>query len=170
MHCLLIYPDLKTFREFYIRYIQRQIDERNEIILFNPFYETVGTVRQNLSRGYIDLVKFQHTSDISLIIADSLNQYFGKVPIAKFRKMLVMFAIKKKKQGVSILSDMGSYFFKTLCNELVDYELSLPKKYDNQVKGLCLYNQLDFDNRLSKRQKEELINHHGMAIMLKRID
>ena len=58
LHCLLIYPNLETFREFYIHYIKRQIDLKNEIILFNPFYETVGTVRQNLSMGHIHLDEF----------------------------------------------------------------------------------------------------------------
>jgi hypothetical protein len=49
LHCLIIYPNLKTFREFYTHYIKRQIDLRNELTLFNPFYEAVGAVRQNLS-------------------------------------------------------------------------------------------------------------------------
>jgi hypothetical protein len=166
LHCLLIYPDIDTFRKFYTYHIQRQINLENEIILFNPFYETVGTVRRNLSMGHVHLDEFQYSSDISLIIADSLNQYFGKVGIMEFKDRLVKFAIQKKKDGVSILSDMGSYFFKMLYTELIEYELSLPTQYTGPFKGICVYNQLDFDNRLTEKQKLDLVNHHGMAIKL----
>ena len=166
LHCLLIYPDLETFREFYTRYIRRQTNSENEIILFNPFYETVGVARQNLSMGHIYLVEYQYESDISLIIADSLYQYFGKVSMTEFRERLIRYAIAKRKEGVSILSDMGAYFFKMLHKELVEYELSLPTQFEIPLKGLCVYNQLDFDNRLTERQKLDMINHHGMAIKL----
>jgi hypothetical protein len=164
---LLIYPDLQTFREFYTYYIQRQINIKSEIILFNPFYETVGNVRQNLSLGYIHVHEIEYQNHISLIIADSLNQYFGKVPMSKFKDGLVKFAVEKGKDGVSILSDMGSFFFKILDKELIDYELSLPTQFDIPLKGICVYNQVDFDNRPTERQKIEMVNHHGMTIRLK---
>ena len=170
LHCLFIYPNLKTFREFYTRYIQKQIDIKNEIILFNPFNETVGSVRQNLAKDHIRPDEFQHKSDISLIIADSLDQYFGKVPMVEVKNKLVKFAVEKRKDGVSILSDMGSYFFKRLYKELIEYELTLPTQFDSLLKGICIYNQLDFDTRLTEKQKLDMVNHHGMAIQLKCID
>lgn len=170
LHCLLIYPNLETFREFYIHYIKRQIDLKNEIILFNPFYETVGTVRQNLSMGHIHLDEFQDKSDVSLIIADSLNQYFGMIPMAQFKDKLVKYAVKKSKDGVSILSDMGSFFYEMLYKELIEYEYSLPVQFDIPLKGICAYNQLDFDNRLTEKQKQNLINHHGLSIKLEAVE
>jgi hypothetical protein len=169
LHCMLIYPNLATFRNFYTCYIKRQLDEKNEIILFNPFYETVGMVRQNLSMGHIHVDEYEYKSDISLIIADSLNQYFGKVPMMKFKERLVKYAIEKRKDGISILSDMGSYFFKMLYKELIHYELSLPTQFDAPLKGLCVYNQLDFDNKLTEKQKQDMVDHHSMAIELKSI-
>ena len=169
LHCLLIYPDLKTFREFYTQYIKLHVNNKNEIIVFNPFYETVGTVRQNLSMGHIHVNEFEYKSNISLIIADSLNQYFGKVTMSEFKDRLVKFAIENSKDGVSILSDMGSYFFKMLYKELIHYELSLPTQFDAPLKGICVYNQLDFDNRLTEKQKQDMINHHGLAIKLESV-
>ncbi|HKR73944.1 MAG TPA: hypothetical protein VJR94_07515 [Candidatus Nitrosocosmicus sp.] len=169
LHCMIIYPNLPTFRNFYTYYIKRQLDEKNEIILFNPFYETVGMVRQNLSMGHVHVDEYEYKSDISLIIADSLNQYFGKVPMVKFKERLVKYAIEKRKDGISILSDMGSYFFKMLYKELIHYELSLPIQFDAPLKGLCVYNQLDFDNRLTEKQKQDMVDHHSMAIELKSI-
>jgi hypothetical protein len=117
--------------------------------------------------GHIHLDEFQHKGDISLIIADSLNQYFGKVPLVEFKDKLLRFAVEKRKDGVSTLSEMGSYFFKMLYKELIDYELSLPTQFDAPLKGVCIYNQLDFDTRLTGKQKLEMVNHHGMTIKLK---
>lgn len=170
LHCMLIYPNITTFRNFYTYYIKRQINEKNEIILFNPFYETVGTVRQNLSMGHIHLDEFEYESELSLIIADSLSQYFGKVSMGDFKERLVKYAIDKRKDGVSILSDMGSYFFKMMYKELIHYELSLPTQFDAPLKGLCIYNQLDFDNRLTEAQKQDMVDHHGMAIKLESVE
>jgi len=167
LHCLLIYPNIETFREFYICYIQKQINKNNEMVLFNPFYETVSTARQNLSMGHIYIDEFRQESDVSLIIADSLNQYFGKVSMTDFKDNLVKFAINKRKEGVSILSDMGSYFFKMLYAELLRYEYSLPEHFDLPLKGICVYNQLDFDYKLTEKQKRELIEHHSTTIRLK---
>lgn len=89
--------------------IQKQMNEKNEVILFNPFYETDGSIRQNFSIGHIHKDEFQYKSDILLIIADSLNQYFGKVPITEFRERLVKYDIEKRKDGISILSNLGSF-------------------------------------------------------------
>jgi len=170
LHCLVIYPNLEIFRKFYIRYIRRQINLKNEIIMFNPFYETVGTARQNLSMGYIQMGKSRLQGDILLIISDSLNQNVEKVPISEFTGRLLKLAIEKRKKGVSILSDMGSYFFKMLNKELIDYEFSLPVQFDMPLKGICVYNEIDFVNRLTEKQKLDMINHHGMAIKLESVE
>lgn len=114
----------------------------------------------------IPLDEFQYKNDTSLIIADSLNQYFGKVSMMEFKDKSVKFAVEKRKDGVSILADMGSYFFKMLYKELIDYELTLPTQFDSPLKGICIYNQLDFDNKLFEKQKLDMVNHHGMAIKL----
>ena len=90
--------------------------------------------------------------------------------MAEFKDRLVKFAVEKRKDGDSIMSDLGSYFFKMLYSELVDYELSLPIQFDAPLKGVCIYNEFDFDNRLTEKQKLNLVNHHGMAIKLESID
>ena len=57
-----------------------------------------------------------------------------------------------------------------LYKELIDYELTLLTQFDSLLKGICIYNQLDFDTRLTEKQKLDMVNHHGMAIKLKCID
>jgi hypothetical protein len=69
------------------------------------------------------------------------------------------------KNGVSVLADLGAYPHKSKYNDLVDYELSLPTKYDVPLKGFCLYHQKDFD-KFTDEQKQKLIEHHGKAIKI----
>jgi len=61
---------------------------------------------------------------------------------------------------------MGSYFFKMQYTELIDYELSLPIQYYWRLKGLCIYSEPDFNNSLTEKQKQKLVNHHSIAIRL----
>ena len=76
IHYLVIYPDLITLREFYSYYIQKNIEEKNQIVQIAPFYETEDSVRQTLSEGHReikDLEKFE--KERTLIIVDSLKKY-----------------------------------------------------------------------------------------------
>ena len=76
-HYIIIYPNLDTIRQLYASYINKQIQDNNEIVLVNPFYETTESTRQVLSQRP-DLDVFKHEKEKSLIIIDSLAEYFGK--------------------------------------------------------------------------------------------
>ena len=165
-HHMIIYPDLDILREIYSNYVHKQIKENNEIVLVNPFYETTDSVRQILSEKYDhgmdDVSKFE--KEESLIIADALEEYLGDPPLIYVKKSLENYA-KMGKNGVSVLADLGAYPHKSKYNDLVDYELSLPTKYDVPLKGFCLYHQKDFD-KFTDEQKQKLIEHHGKAIKI----
>jgi MEDS: MEthanogen/methylotroph, DcmR Sensory domain len=165
-HYMLIYPDMTVLRELYSNYVHKQIKENNEIVLLNPFYETPESVRQVLSEKYDhgmdDISKFE--KEESLLIADALEEYLGNQPLIYVKKSLENYA-KMGKNGVSVLADLGAYPHKSMYNDLVDYELSLPTKYNVQMKGFCLYHQKDFD-KLSEAQQQKLIEHHGKALKL----
>jgi hypothetical protein len=79
LHCLIVYDDLITLREFYSYYIQQQIEEKEEMVQINPFYETTDSVRETLSTGYkaIDVEKYEN-KEKRLVIVDSLEKYLGK--------------------------------------------------------------------------------------------
>jgi MEDS: MEthanogen/methylotroph, DcmR Sensory domain len=165
-HYMLIYPDLTTLREFYSCYIHKQIEENNEIVLINPFYETTDSVRQVLSEKYDhridDISKYE--KEESLLIADALEEYLGDQPLIYIKKGLANYA-KMGKNGLSVLADLGAYSHKSRYKDLVDYELSLPTKYDVQMKGFCLYHQKNFNN-FSDEQKQKLVEHHGKALRI----
>ena len=148
-HYIIIYPNLDQ--------------KNNEIVLVNPFYETTESTRQVLSQRP-DLDVFKHEKEKSLIIIDSLEEYFGK-PLngMPFKKNLANHAKKIGKNGLSILGDIGAYPYKSKSEDLVGYESSSPAKFDLPMKGFCLYHQKDFDI-FSREQKQKLIEHHGKVL------
>jgi hypothetical protein len=80
-----------------------------------------------------------------------------------FKKSLANYALQIGKNCLSVLADMGAYPYKSMYKDLVDYESSLPTKYNMPLKGFCLYHQKDFD-KFSDEQQQKLIEHHGKAI------
>jgi hypothetical protein len=77
----------------------------------------------------------------------------------------VEYAKANKKSGVSIIADKGAFVFKHRIDDLVNFELSLPSKYDMDLKRICVYHQKDF-NRVPEAQKQKLLNHHMIAVKI----
>jgi hypothetical protein len=102
----------------------------------------------------------------ALIIIDSLEEHFGDQPHKYLKKSLANYT-EIGKNGLSVIADLGAYNHKSMYKDLVDYELSLPTKYDDYIalKGFCLYHQNDFD-KFTNEQKHKLIEHHGKAIKI----
>jgi hypothetical protein len=163
-HYMIIYPDLDTLRDLYSNYAHKQIQENNGIVLINPFYETTDSVRQVLSEKFNDRISniSKYEKEESLMIADALEEYLGDQPLIYLKKSLASYA-EMGKNGVSVLADLGAYSHRSKHDDLVNYELSLPTKYDVQMKGFCLYHQKDFDKFLEE-QKQKLIEHHDKAL------
>jgi hypothetical protein len=109
----------------------------------------------------------QYEKQDSLLIIDSARAYFGSsIDIVSFVKSLVNYADQIGKNGVSVLADMGSFFHYDKLDYLTEYETSLPPRSDLKAKGLCLYNRDDFNWRLSRIQKKNLLEHHGRELMI----
>jgi hypothetical protein len=167
IHYLVIYDDMTTLREFYSFYAKKQIEENNDTVSINPFYETVESVRQILTQGHrpIDVKKFEDNQ--LLFINVSLKEYFGKEPVMESRKKIVREAVKRGKNGLSVIADVGAFYFKKELQTLLDLETSLPSHFiDMKYNGLCAYHQSDFD-LLTEEQKQDLMNHHKRSIKLR---
>jgi len=166
-HYMIIYPDLDTLRGLYSNYVHKRIQDNDEIVLINPFYETTDSVRHVLSEKYNNSTDdvSKHEKEGSVIIIDSLEEYFGQQPDMHFKNDLVNHAKKIGKNGLSILGDIGAYPHQSKHKDIVDYELSLPTKFDVPMKGFCLYHRKDFD-RFSEEQKQKLVEHHGKALRI----
>ena len=48
-HYIIVYPDLSTLRRIYSNYSKIQLENKNDIVLLLPFYETTESVRKILS-------------------------------------------------------------------------------------------------------------------------
>jgi hypothetical protein len=192
-HALMTYPDLMTLRRIYVQYVKKLLEDSNEIVLILPYYETMEMVRLALYGGintngnnnfeYSEINVRKYERDGSLIIMDSLRGYFppekqgnnskedksgGNLDFLSYLSVLLKQAERKGKNGVTVLSDMGSFHhhdqFGT--QKLVDYELSLPKTYDGNLKGFCLYHKKDFETRFSQKQQASLNSCHSRSIEL----
>ena len=196
-HCLMVYPDLMTLRGMYSHYAKTQLKDNNEIVLILPYYETTDMVRLTLSGRnvysgntdypfeYFGIDVNKYEKEGALIIMDSLKGYFpsgdqsgfrdnydkyrGDLDFLSYLGILLKQAERQKKNGVTVLSDIGSFHHYNNRHgnlKLIEYECSLPKKFEKNLKGFCLYHQKDFQNKFSQEQQAELLNCHSRDIMV----
>ena len=122
---------------------------------------------KNNQGNIIDVRKYEKEG--SLVIIDSVKAYFGSdTDLMSFVEKLAKEAQSSGKNGISVIADLASFYFHNGIDKLIDYEMSLPTKYDDQMKlkGFCFYHQEDFDKRLSKDQKQKLLEHHGKHLIV----
>ena len=172
-HYIIVYHDMIALRQIYSGYTKAQL-ENNQIVLILPYYETTEMVRSVLSgenhnsigsNNIIDARKYE--KEESLMIIDSVKAYFDSdIDLMSFVGKLSKQA-QNSKSGVSVIADLASFYFRNGIDKLIEYEMSLPTKYDDEMKlkGFCLYHQEDF-KRFSKEQKQKLLEHHGNNLMV----
>lgn len=165
IHYIIIYHDLATLRQFYSMHIKKQLEEKDEMVVFAPSYETTYAVRQNLYSGHtaIDVARFEREN--VLLIIDALKLYYYDEITSSFVDKILNHAARLEKKGVSLLGDVGPFHYKHEIEKLVNYELSLPLRFSSNRKDLCLHNRKDFD-QFSDEQKNNLVKNHGMVIEL----
>ena len=165
-HALVLYPDLLTLRELYSFYARSALGD-SEIFLFLPYLETVANVKRVLSEDSANIDVRKYEKEQSLLIMDSLKGYFGlQEGLIPFLLQTADFA-KKSGKSLSVLSDMGSFFYYSKKDDLLQYEMSLPSRYERMnLKGFCAYNLRDFNVRFSDKERQDLIQHHGRTLML----
>jgi hypothetical protein len=174
-HYIIVYHNMMTLRQIYSGYINAQLEDNNEIVLILPYYETTEMVRSVLSGendnskggSIIDVRRYEKEG--SLIIIDSVKAYFGSdTDLMSFVEKLSKQAQNSGKNGISVIADLASFYFYNGIDKLIEYEMSLPTKYDDEMKlkGFCLYHQEDFDKRLSKEQRQKLLEHHGKNLIV----
>lgn len=198
-HGLLVYPDITTLRAIYSRFTKIQLEDKNEIVLILPYYETTDMVRLVLSGsnvygddiannpvGYSGIDVRKYEKEGSLVIVDSLKGYFGSdqqqennsnsnnntsnknMDLMTFLNVLLRHAERRRKDGVTVLADMGSFYLNNHngTQELMRYEMSLPEKYyGKNLKGYCLYHQKDFERRFGREEQAQLLDCHSRNIM-----
>ena|GEM_PF-296204 len=202
-HNLIVYSDIRVLRAMYPAYVKSLLED-NEIVLIMTYYDHPSMVRQFLD---LDSKKSDHVdiegylNNGSLVIVDSLMTYFNslennqininnndndnyadKTNFLSLIRMLLNHGVKNNKKGITIFSDMGSFFHfgnsshhqyhdnnnNDNIHNIMEYERSIPTRYkDLELKKFCLYHQKDYEMHFkSKRQKAQLLDCHGKSILI----
>jgi hypothetical protein len=126
---ILVYPSTQTIRQIYSKYVKDQLvtarnqevegnnnnnnsrdtnkQSKSRIILIAPFYETVDSVKHQLSA--FDVENVQELIDSgSLVIADSFHSFFPDINgMKKLIDSLSERARKEGRAGVTAIVDVG---------------------------------------------------------------
>jgi hypothetical protein len=177
---ILVYPSTQTFRQIYTKYVKDQLpaareeeaeedsklvkqssssSSKSRIILIAPFYETVDSVKHQLSALGVENVQGLIDSG-SLVIADSFHSFFpDSNGMKKLIDSLSERARKEGRPGVTAIVDVGFFFLfggDSKAADLISYESSLaPKTQDGNVKGISCYHWGNYET-LTERDKELL--------------
>jgi MEDS: MEthanogen/methylotroph, DcmR Sensory domain len=165
-HNILIYNHLKPFREIYSRYSRALLPE-NEIVVIATQFDTISNVKNTLRLAGIDVEKYLNQK--TLFTIDAQQGYQGDADrsgIWKLCESLISRAKKEDRRGVTFIGDLDSFFSFEKIEELMQYELSLPEKYEDTLKGICCYHSKDFV-KLSETQQQKLFDHHFKSILVK---
>jgi hypothetical protein len=160
-HDVMIYTDLPTFRQVYSQATKEAL-ERSEIVLLTTTYDSFQRVIDSLKQVGVSANK--EVKHGNLIILDAVKAYqIDVLGVLNFAKSLLMRAAKDGKAGVFNISDMGSFFLADRIPTLVEYERSIQKKMDIELKSVCSYHKGDFENLL-KEQQESILSAHNRII------
>ena len=164
-HNLLIYDDLKAFREIYSEYSKILLPE-NEIIVIATQYETIHDVKNTLRLSGVDVERYLNQG--MLFIVDAQHGYQGADirGIWKFAMSLLSRSKKEGRHGVSWFGDLGSFFGFEKMEEMMEYELWCPQKFEeDNMKSVCCYHSKDFE-KLNEAQKQTLFDHHFKSMVV----
>ena len=164
-HHLIVYPNQRMLRELYTRYVKRQLEHENKTVLMLPHYETTDSLKRLLLGDSFpaadDNEVMMKKYEDSLIVMDSIKGHFG----ADDHMVFVNKLVNRAENGVLVIADAGPFFHLNKKEKLVEHELSMPSRFDTNLKRFCVFHKQDF-NVLTEEQKQKLANHHGQVLMV----
>jgi hypothetical protein len=180
-HNLVIYPRLEQFEEFYIECCKDSILDRNEILVLVTHYQPVSAVRKKMHLlAGIDTARYEN--DGTLVILDSEMVYQPILEktgrdniIIILTSLLMKQAQERDKKGITLVSDLGTFFLNKKIADLISHELwlrllllgvSVPRRIDaNIIRSFCCYHKDDF-SVLQEEQRKRILQHHSNNLIL----
>lgn len=107
----------------------------------------------------------RYENDGILLILDSEAAYLpaseeaGKYRINNLTEMMAPQVRGHHKEGVTILADLGIFVLKKRIADLLLYELSVPMRFNSNIRPFCFYHKDDF-NVLQEEERERICSHH----------
>ncbi len=159
-HHLIVYSNQRILRELYTKYVKRQLEDGNKTVLMLPHYETTESLRNFLLDDSLSCDMVKKYKD-SLIVMDSIKGHFG----ADDHMVFVNKLVDSAENGVLVIADAGPFFHLNKKDKLVEHELSMPSRFDTNLKRFCVFHKQDF-NSLAEEQRQKLVNHHGKVLIV----
>jgi len=162
-HNLVVYPCLGQFEEFYVECCKDSILGRNEIFILLTYYQQVSAVRKKMYSAGIDAATYEN--DGTIVILDSETAYnpnsveSEKYNITILTSMMTKQVRARDKKGITLLSDLGTFVLNNRIADLISYELSMPVRFDSNVRPFCFYHKDDF-NVLQEEERKRICCHH----------
>ena len=162
-HNLIIYPCIGQFEEFYVECCKHSLLERSEIFILVTYYQQVSAVRKKLHLSGIDAARYENEG--TLVILDSETAYqtnleeSTKYNIIILTTMLTKQVRARDKKGITLLSDLGTFILNNRIADLLSHELSMPTRFESNIRPLCFYHNDDF-NVLREEEKRRICSHH----------
>src|SRR5215207_2254757 len=125
-HTLVVYPCLGQFEEFYVECCKDSILERNEIFILVTYYQEVTTVRKKMNIAGIDAARYENNG--TMVIVDSEKAYqpnleeSEKYNINILTSMITNQVRVLDKEGITLLSDLGTFILNKRIADLLSYE------------------------------------------------
>ncbi len=163
-HTLLVYNDLEAFHEIYTQY-SRAVLPQNEIVVIGTQYESINDVKNNLRVSDMDVERYLNEGTLFIVDAQHGYQDADINGMWKFAMSLLSRAKREGRQGITWFGDAGSFFSFEKIEELMQYELSLPQKYEDSIKTVCSYHIRDFE-KLTETQQQTLFDHHFKSLLI----
>jgi hypothetical protein len=161
-HNILIYPDLPTYRKIYSESAKHALDN-NEVVLLVTTYDSFDRIKDSLTQEGVSVN--DEIKNGNLVILDAVKAYqIDAHGALKFATTLAKQAESDGKSRVFRLTEMGSFFIAERIASLLEYEASLPNKWElNNFKSVCTYHNGDFAT-LPKQQQETIISAHNCVL------
>jgi hypothetical protein len=170
-HNLVMYPHLEQLEEFYIECCKDSILDRNEIFVLVTHYQHVSVVRKKMYLlAGIDAAGYE--IDGTLVILDSEMAYQPSVEqTGRYNIIMILTSLLKKhaqerdKKGITLLSDLGTFFLHKRIAGLISHEVSVPHRIGANIRSFCCYHKDDF-SILQEEQRKEILLHHSNNLIL----
>jgi hypothetical protein len=72
---------------------------------------------------------------------------------------------EREKKGITLLTDLGTFFLTKRIAELISHEVSFPSRIDTNVRSFCCYHKDDF-SVLQEGQRNKILHHHWNNLFL----
>jgi hypothetical protein len=170
-HNLVMYPHLEQLEEFYIECCKDSILDRHEIFVLVTHYQHVSVVRKKMYLlAGIDAAGYE--IDGTLVILDSEMAYQPSVEqTGRYNIIMILTSLLKKhaqerdKKGITLLSDLGTFFLHKRIAGLISHEVSVPHRIGANIRSFCCYHKDDF-SILQEEQRKEILLHHSNNLIL----